>query len=227
MSKAVAEVTTRLSGTVRPLNNNLANPLFWLSREHGPKSTVLWDALGTIKAHPLPGLLAFTIFLGVACCQILGDQNTVSVRPTASPSGLGKLDVCVESEYLPGSETLFAPCFLHGHQESRPRQWLRLPRGTHGKVGFVRTSFPSQKLYAKRQNRGFPQRSEMGSEANYSIFCKGQHTLESCGNTGTSTLSASLRSAAGWKASTGTGSPGKCIFRFPFAKDYTCLLINP
>lgn len=52
MSKAMAEVTIRLSGTVRPLNNNLANPLFWLCREHGPKSTVLRDAFGTIKSPP-------------------------------------------------------------------------------------------------------------------------------------------------------------------------------
>lgn len=179
------------------------------------------------EAHPIPGLLAFTIFLGVACCQILGDQNTVPVRPTVSPFGLG------ESRWLCGER---APpwkrnpvCSLlsartPGVQASAV---TRLPHCTHGKVGFVRTSFSSWKLYAKTQNWGFPQRSEMVSEANYSIFCKGQHTLESCGNTSTSTLSASLRSAAGWKASTGTGSPGKCIFRFPFAKDYTCLLINP
>lgn len=48
----MAEVTSRLPGTVRPLNNNLANPLFWLSREHGPKSAVLWDAFGTIRSPP-------------------------------------------------------------------------------------------------------------------------------------------------------------------------------
>ena len=123
--------------------------------------------------------------------QILGDRKTVPGGPTATPSGSETL---CGVEPFPGNKTRFAP---RSTQTPRVQASAATRQHTHWQVEFGRRSFPSRKLYAKRQSRGLPQRREMLSEANYSIVCKGQHTLELRGSTSRGTFAASPRSAVG------------------------------
>ena len=177
-----------------------------------------WFAMPWEPSKPTQ-MFAITILLGVASCQIFGDWKwciRLWLGETwclcGERASLWKQNpVCSLLCTDPGSPGLGRVCHI-AHT---------------GRWGLSGENSPPRSFLLKDRAEAFPQRSEMVFEANYSIFCKGQRTLESRGSRSASTFSASPRSATGWKASTGAGSPGKCIFRFPFAKDYTCLLINP
>lgn len=91
--------------------------------------------------------------------QILGDRKTVPGGPTATPSGSETL---CGVEPFPGNKTRFAP---RSTQTPRVQASAATRQHTHWQVEFGRRSFPSRKLYAKRQSRGLPQRREMLSDS--------------------------------------------------------------
>lgn len=118
---------------------------FWLSGKHGPKSRVICDTLGTIKAHP--NVRRYNPPRG----GLLSDLWRLKmVHP---PLAWGNLMPVWRASISLETKSCVLPA-LHWSRESRPRQ--SLPYRTHREVGFVRRKFPSQKLSAVRQSWGLP-----------------------------------------------------------------------
>lgn len=139
----------------------------------------------------------------------------VPVSPTASPSGLEKPSGVRGKSAPPWKQNpVFdrCPALTLGVQ---PSAATRLPHRT-GRWGLSERSFSSQKLYAKRQSRSLPQRSETVSEANYSLFCKGQCTPEMHGHASMSTFSRSPEVSCRLKGTDGRGVPREMRFQVSF-----------